>query len=505
MKIFSAAQIQKWDIVTIAQKPVASVELMEKAATACYKWIMRQRFANQQFCIFCGKGNNGGDGLALARLLIQADCPVKVYIAESGKKGTPDFQINLERLHRHTTGIHFIQSEDFFPQLDENDLVIDSLFGTGLNKPLACMNAALADHINRSATRIISIDIPSGLFADHGSKGNIVIHAAHTLSFQSFKLAFLLAENESYCGDVHILNIGLDKNFEIEEKTVFELTDEQMIKAIYRPRKKFAHKGTFGHAALIAGCYGMMGAAVLAAKSCLRSGVGKLTSFIPKPGIDILQVSVPEAMCKPAGDEYISYVPDMDIFDAVGIGPGLGICESHIDLLKEVFKSAGNPLLADADALNIVAAQKELLALIPANSVLTPHPKEFERLFGEAQNDFDRLDLALQKSKEHQLYIVLKGHYTFITTPYGKGYFNSTGNAGMATPGSGDVLAGIITSFLAQGYPSLEACILGVYLHGLAGDIAAQKFSQEAMVAGDIVECLGDAFKKLKDNASGFS
>ena len=297
MKIFSAAQIKKWDAFTIQHEPVSSVDLMERAAASCCKWLIGKNFAQQNFRIFCGKGNNGGDGLALARLLIQNNCQVTVYILEFGNIGSDDFQTNLERLHECSTDIHFIQSPEFFPVIENTDIAIDALFGTGLNKPLEGISVALVNHINNSGAIIISIDLPSGLFADKSSKENTVVKAAHTLSFQNYKLAFLLPENEDNFGEVHLLHIGLDNNFENTEDAAFELIDKKIIQSIYKPRKKFSHKGNFGHASLLCGCYGMMGAAVLSSHACLRSGAGKLTAYIPKCGFEILQTAVPEAMC----------------------------------------------------------------------------------------------------------------------------------------------------------------------------------------------------------------
>ena len=497
MKIFSASQIKSWDAFTITNEPITSIDLMERAATACYHWLIGHNYAQKQILVFCGKGNNGGDGLAIARLLIKNKCSVTVYILEFGNIGTADFQTNLVRLHECSTDIHFIQSPDFFPPIPADSVVIDALFGTGLNKPLEGISAALVNHINSSINEIIAIDMPSGLAADSSSKGNTIINATQTLTFQNYKLAFLLAENEDYCGDVHLIHIGLHQQFEEKEETVFELIDKAIIKSIYKPRKKFSHKGTYGHAALICGSYGMMGAAVLSARACLRTGVGKLTCFIPKSGYTILQTTVPEAICLVSGEGYIASADDINKFDAVCIGPGIGLYSTNAAVLKEVFQVSLKPILIDADALNIIAQKKELFTKVPPLSIITPHPKEFERLFGKAEDDFDMLQLALKKSKEHNIYIVLKGHFTFISTPEGKGYFNGTGNAGMATAGSGDVLSGIITALLAQAYTPLQACLLGVYLHGLAGDMAAEKLSQEAMIAGDITACLGIAFKTL--------
>jgi ADP-dependent NAD(P)H-hydrate dehydratase / NAD(P)H-hydrate epimerase len=497
MKVFSAAQIKQWDAYTIAHEPIASIDLMERAAAKCFDWLLLQNYTQKHFHLFCGKGNNGGDGLAIARMLIQKKYFVTVYILEFGNMGTADFQTNLARLHECSTDIHFIQSPDFFPAFENDAIIIDALFGTGLNKPLQGISAALVNHLNQAEAEIIAVDLPSGLSADTSSKYNTVIKATHTLSFQNYKLAFLLPENESYCGNTHILDIGLHKKFEAGEDAAFQLLDATLIKTIYKRRKKFTHKGNFGHAALLCGSYGMMGAAVLSARACLRSGAGKLTCYIPKCGYNILQTTAPEAMCIIAGEDYILSAPEIEKFNAVGIGPSIGLQNTHASLLKEIFTKFNRPLLADADALNIIAQDKKLLSLIPPLSIITPHPKEFERLFGKTANEYERLQLALQKSKEHNIYIVLKGHHTFIGTPNGKSFFNSNGNAGMAKGGSGDVLSGIITGLLAQGYAPLQSCIMGVYLHGLAGDITAVKFSQEAMLATDIVENLGEAFKFL--------
>ncbi len=498
MKIFSAAQIKQWDSFTIENEPIPSIDLMERAATACCKWLIGKNFGVFHFRIFCGKGNNGGDGLAIARMLIEHKCLVTVYILELGKIGSDDFQTNLEKLHPFTTDIHFLQSPEFFPVINETDIVIDALFGTGLNKPPEDISATLINQINLYKNTVISIDLPSGLYADKSSKGHAVVKATHTLSFQNYKLAFLLPENENYCGQVHLLHIGLHRAFEENEIADFELLDEAIIKTIYKPRSAFAHKGTHGHAALLCGSNGMMGAAVLSSLACLRSGAGKLTTYIPNCGYQILQTTVPEAMSFVAGEDYLLSAPGIEKMNAVGIGPGIGMHPTHAKLMTDIFERINSPLVIDADALNIIAGNKDLLNSIPKHSILTPHPKEFERLFGKTENDFERLELAKQKSNEYQVYIVLKGHYSFISTPNGKGYFNSTGNAGMATAGSGDVLTGILTGLLAQHYTALDACLLAVYLHGAAGDIAAAEFSQEAMIATDLVNCIGDAFIQIQ-------
>ncbi len=499
MKILTADELRAWDQHTIIHEPIASIDLMERAATSCINWLETNGYGENQFAIFCGKGNNGGDGLAIARLLAAKKNKVRIFILEFGHKGTDDFQTNLARLHEYPeVDIRFIQTEENFHEFIKGEVIIDALFGSGLNRGLKDVTAKLVAHINNAGCEIISIDIPSGLFVDRSSKGNTIIKANQTLTFQCYKPAFLVAENAAYIGQVHILNIGLHDDYYNSVFSTYELIDEAIIHSFYRPRNQFAHKGNFGHALLIAGSYGKIGAAILSSRACLRSGAGLLSIHIPKCGYDILQTAVPEAMVMTDFNSSFNTKTEEDLskFDAIGIGPGIGTASETKILLREIFNSYHAPLVLDADALNIIASQKDLLKLIPKDSILTPHPKEFERLFGEFKNDFERFQSAMHKAIELNLTIILKGHHTFIAAG-GKGYFNSTGNAGMATAGSGDVLTGILTGLIAQGYSSLEASILGVYLHGLAGDLAAEKFSGEAMIAGDIIENMGEAFQKI--------
>lgn len=484
----------------MSHEPVKSIALMERAAVACFNWIIQNFNKNTSFKIFCGKGNNGGDGLAIARLLLVKKYKVSVYIIGEKKSGSPDFESNFKRLKKTTTEIIFLDNEKSFPLLSKEDVVIDALFGTGLNKKPAGLVSALIKYINQNSTEVISIDVPSGLHIEKSSENNTVINAKYTLTFQNQKLAFLMADNESFVGEIILLNIELSKEYEEKEGAQFEFVDRDLIKKIYIPRKAFTNKGDYGYACLLAGSHGMMGAAVLSAKSCLRSGVGKLTCYICEAGYNILQSRVPEAMCKVFGDKYLKDPEDFNDFSVIGIGPGIGKHPSHKKLLKDLFVEFKKPLVLDADALNILSENQTLYKSIPANSIITPHPKEFERLFGSVASGFERIQLALAKAKELSIFIVLKGHYTFIATPNGKGYFNSTGNSGMATAGTGDVLTGIITGLLAQKYSPLDTCILGVYLHGLAGDIAANLLSKEALIAGDIIDHLGDAFKEIFTN-----
>lgn len=499
MKIFTADQIRAWDAYTIEHEPILSIDLMERAAVKCTEWLIHNHHAKQPLHIFCGKGNNGGDGLAIARLLLQKGCTVSVYILEFGHKGTDDFQTNLHRLHQVTTAIHFLQTTETFPVLTSNDIAIDALFGTGLNKTPDGITADLINHINHSPATVISIDIPTGMITDKSCKDATVIHAQYTLSFQIYKECFLMPENEEACGEVHLLNIGLHPDYYLQSIAAAQLVDHEIIKQIYHKRKAFSHKGNFGHALLVAGSYGKMGAAVLSAEACLRSGVGLVTVHAPACGVEILQSTVPEAMVDADKEQqFISAVPkELMRYAAIGIGPGIGLHEITADLLMQLLHEAHQSIVIDADALNLLSIKKNLATHLHEDCILTPHPKEFERLFGKTSNDFDRKDLAVKKAEELNCIIILKGHHTFIACPNGNAWFNSTGNSGMATAGCGDVLTGILTGLLAQGYSAEEAAVLGVYLHGLAGDIAAVHLSKEAMIAGDISKHLGKAFLQI--------
>lgn len=491
MKILKAQQIHNWDEFTIENEPVSSLDLMERAAQACTDYISQLEMFNRHFKIFCGKGNNGGDGLSIARQLYNQHYTVSVYIIEFGAVGTKDFQSNLQRLHEMNIQVHYIQSEEFFPVIDQNDVVIDALFGSGLNRPLQNFSAALVNHINQSTSFVISVDVPSGMFIDKSSKGNAVVRANLTLTFQSYKLCFLVAENAEFTGILKILDIGLIPGFLDTVETTFQIATKELIQNIYRPRKSFSHKGNYGHALIIAGNTGKMGAAMMATHACLRAGAGLTTLNIPSAYLNTIHVALPEAMCH-VREEGLSF----EGCNVVAIGPGIGTDDGAKLLMEETLKNFEGIIVADADALNIISTNKPLLQMACNKTILTPHPKEFERLFGKAGNDFERIELALQQSEKLKCVIVLKGKYT-LTAFKGKGFFNITGNAGLAKGGSGDALTGIITALAAQHYSLDEAAVLGVYLHGLAADIALEKQSEESLLASDVIENLGSAFNSL--------
>ncbi len=497
MKIFSAAQVKQWDQYTIQQEPISSINLMEKAGLACTKWLMEHFDSSAIFLVFCGSGNNGGDGFAIARLLSKAGCNVKVFCLAADKRSA-DNAANFARLSKLNIVTEEIATEQNFPEIPFEAVVIEALFGTGLNKPPAGLVEKLVHHINSSKANIISIDLPAGLFADTTSIGNSIIKATHTLSFGANKMAFLVTENADFIGDVHILDIGLDKAYYDQTISNFFLVDSKIIQAVYKPRNKAGHKYSYGHALLYAGSKNMMGAAILCARACLRSGAGLVTLHIKKELMHVLQIAMPEAISSSKNDAASLQAKKA----AIGIGPGLKIDDENSASLEKILLTWQGPLVIDAAALKLLKPHLAELANRTTNQlILTPHTGEFEKLFGKTDNDFERIQLALQKAAQHNCYIILKGPHTLVACPDGEAYFNSTGNNGMATAGSGDVLTGILTGLLAQGYTAKQAAIFGVYLHGLAGDFAASELSEEAMLAGDITANLGKAYQAIHKKA----
>jgi hydroxyethylthiazole kinase-like uncharacterized protein yjeF len=498
--IFTAQTIKAIDAHTILHEPITSINLMERAALKCTDWILKHYTTIKTFKVFCGLGNNGGDGLAIARQLINKGFTVEVYIIYYSDNCSSDFLINkaqLETLNTHC--IQEIKVNENLPKLNSDDVVIDAIFGIGLTKPLVGLSTDIVNTINASQAKVISIDVPSGLFIDiHSDHSSPIIKAHDTLTFQCPKLSFLFAENAVYIGNGHVLDIGLIIPKELLDKCdAFYLTKGSISK-ILKPRQKFSHKGTFGHSLLITGSYGKMGAAILSSTSLLRSGAGLLTVCVPHCGYEIMQTSVPEAMTIVKGNDYLQLSElDLSPYSAIGIGPGIGTEQDTQEAVKLILEQSKKPLVIDADALNAISHHKDWLKLIPENSILTPHPKEFERLTKPVTTDFERHQMQLEFSKTHHVLVILKGAHTCITTPEGKSYFNSTGNSGLAKGGSGDVLTGLLTGILAQGYTPFETSLLGVFIHGLAGDITKEEKGEIAMIPSDIISNLPNAFLQL--------
>ncbi len=503
MKIFTSTQIHELDQYTIDHEPIRSIDLMERAARVLTRAITESWPATMPVVVFAGPGNNGGDALAVSRILIGQNYQVQTFLFNITGKLSADCTESKQRLCDEKGRALFTEVTQEFepPQLGPDVLVIDGLFGSGLNKPLAGGFASLVKYINASKAIVVSIDVPSGLMTEDNTynvSANI-IRATQTLTLGQIKLSFLFPENQIHIGELRILDIKLSKEGIAKTEAHYTLMEQEMAKQFIRRRNPFAHKGQMGHALIIAGSYGMAGAAILATKACLRSGVGKVTVHTPKRNVPIIQTAVPEAIVSIDREEttFTEGIPTED-YQAIGIGPGLGTSEQTAITLLAQIRRAQCPVVADADALNILANRRTWLQQLPKGIILTPHPKELERIEGKCVDSYERLIKARDLAERIQGYVVLKGHHTAICMPDGHVVFNSTGNAGMATAGSGDVLTGIITGLLANGYDRQQACMLGVYLHGLAGDLAARDLGEEGLIASDLINYLPKAFMKLK-------
>ncbi|WP_029038701.1 bifunctional ADP-dependent NAD(P)H-hydrate dehydratase/NAD(P)H-hydrate epimerase [Salinimicrobium xinjiangense] len=500
MKILSAKQIKEADKISLEKQDISSTELMERAASLVFEEIhKRLEGAQIPVKIFCGIGNNGGDGLVIGRQLLEAGYEVTIYVVNYSDQRSKDFLVNYDRIKNLTTKWPvLLKSEADFPEISYGDFVVDAIFGVGLNRPLVDWVANLVKHINKSGAFVLSIDLPSGLMADAPVEDKeSIVKANYTITFQAPKLAFYLPETAGFVGDLQILDIGLDKEYLQQAPAVANLISRPEAKALYKPRQRFTHKGTYGHALIIGGSYGKIGSVCLTATGALRAGAGLVTIYAPKCGYEILQTTLPEAMVitDPHMEILTNIEYDIDP-DVIGLGVGIGTKEETIEAMKNLLKGNKKPMVIDADGLNILSKNADLLNILPEGTILTPHPKELERLIGAWKNDFEKLEKVKRLAAKHEFIILIKGTYTFTVTPDDL-FINTTGNPGMATAGSGDVLTGILTALIGQGYEPLRATILGVYLHGKAGDIAAEKLSYEGVVAGDIARHTGAAIFDL--------
>lgn len=500
MKIFCKIQIRGLDAYTIEHEPIASIDLMERAARMLTMAVL-ERYCGCSFAVFAGPGNNGGDGLAMARMLAGLGQSVAVWLINPNGKLSPDCAENLERLDNTAVSVTEVHECFSMPLLDKDTVIIDALFGSGLNKHVSdSVFVDVINGINASCCRVVAVDMPSGLKCEsnHPLSG-VVVRATGTLTLQFPKISLLMPENAQFVGKMSILDIGLSQEGMENEYSFLYFTEDKEIGELLRPRARHAHKGDFGCALLIAGSKGMAGASVLAARASLRSGVGLLTVHVPACNNSIVQMAVPEAMTSIDSNE-CCFGDNVDAakYDAVAVGPGLGQSKESEAALYSLIKNATVPLVLDADALNILSRNKEWLSLLPRGSVLTPHPGEFERLFAGSEERYSSIINARATALYYGIVILLKGAYTAIIANDGNIYFNSTGNPGMATGGSGDVLTGIVLALLAQGYTPVETARIAAYAHGLAGDIAAAESGETALVAGDIVNCLPKAWLSLE-------
>ena len=503
MKIFTSSQIHELDKYTIENEPISSIDLMERAAIALTQAIMDTWDAETPVVVFAGPGNNGGDALAVARMLAERHYSVEAFLFNTSGHLSPDCEENRDRLRAQHNIKAFTEVVQEFdpPVLTKDVLVVDGLFGSGINKPLSGGYAALVKYVNSSNAQVVSIDLPSGMMTEDNTynvKANI-IRADVTLTLGCKKLCMMMPDLQPLFGHIRVLDIDLSQEYIDKTETQYSIIEENDIRRMFIPRDEFVHKGNMGHALVIAGSYGMAGAAVLATRACLRSGVGKVTVHVPKRNYDIMSISVPEAIMQMDKEETIFAQPaDYKGYEAIGIGPGLGQNENTAIAVIAQIRSNKTPMVIDADALNILSTHRAWMQQLPEGLILTPHPRELDRLVGvSSSDDFERLTRARELSQQLRAYVILKGHYSALCMPNGHIIFNSTGNAGMATAGSGDVLTGIITGLLARGYSRENAAIMGMYLHGLAGDLAAEELGEESLTASDIINYLPKAFCQL--------
>ncbi|NAS12117.1 NAD(P)H-hydrate dehydratase [Poritiphilus flavus] len=499
MKIFDAKQIYAADSFTIQKQQITSDELMERASLQLFHWLhQRMQGAPVKIHLFCGIGNNGGDGLALARHLQEHGYHIEVNIVNYSEKRSPDFLTNLDRLKARKIWPNILNGDSAFPSIGVDDIIVDAIFGIGLNRSPAPWVVDLMKNLKATGAFILSVDVPSGLFMDRGIEDpEFAVEADFVLSFQAPKLVFFLPETARYIKQWDVLDIGLDPEFLEKTETTYKLMGKAEVLPLYRPRQKFSHKGHYGHALILGGSYGKIGAVILSTSACLRVGAGLVTAYVPQCGLLPLQIACPEAMVlTDKGEKYISQI-EFDLEpSAVGAGIGLGTEKETVSALSAFLDAQKSAMVLDADALNILSQNRKLLDKIPEGSILTPHPKELERLLGSWKDDFEKLQKTREFSVNHRCIIVIKGAHTTICAGE-KCYINNNGNPGMATAGSGDVLTGFITGLLSQGYEPLAAAIFGVFLHGMAGDLAATEQGFEALTANSIIDFIGKAYIEL--------
>ena len=471
LPLLTSAQIREADAYTIAHEPIASIDLMERASKAFVGWFVNHfPDKKQAISVYCGTGNNGGDGLAIARMLDDHQYKnLNIKVARFSDKATDDFNVNLKRIRQTRIQLSEIGKGETLPE-EFGEVIIDALLGSGLNKPLSGDYKRLVDHLNSLKRTVVAVDVPTGLFTDGEiPTDGVVLKAGLVITFQSPKLSFLLPESGPFVKCWEAVNIGIDEKFVQSLNSPYQAVEEKDIRKMLRPRQRFSNKGTYGHALIVAGQPETMGAALLSASACVYTGAGLTTACVPQSGLTALNSYMPEIMAIVRHGVKLPKI-EWDKFNTIGIGPGLGKDEYALKLLTDILAHYKNPVVIDADALNLLSEHKILWKKIPADSIVTPHMKEFDRLFGAHENWWQRIQTGIKKAKEHKLYILLKNDYTLIITPQGKVYFNTTSNPAMASGGMGDVLTGIITSLLAQHYPPEEACIIGAYIHGKAGD-----------------------------------
>lgn len=501
MKIFNSDQVREIDAYTIEHEPISSIDLMERASMSFSKWFCKKFDISKEVIVFAGSGNNGGDGLAIARILRSRNFPVTVYLMNFNGVLSPDCETNAQRLKSGESGNYSELTESgSMPKLKKEYRIIDAIFGSGLSRPVIGFHVEIIKSINKSEAEVISVDIPSGLFGQDNCKNNLeaIIKADYTITFEFPFLSFFFKENKSFVGNWITTPIGIHEGIVKNTEADHLLVRRDFAESLLKKRDSFSHKGNYGHALIVAGSYGMMGAAVLAVKACLRGGVGLVTSHLPRFGYNIMQSSIPEALISiDQSDIIFTEVEQFEKYNSIGIGPGLNTKSNTSKGVLRLISNSRLPMIIDADAINILSDNKQVLKNLPFQTILSPHPGEFDRLAGKSTSEYERHQKQVKLSEKYGIIIILKGRYTIISMHDGNSYINSSGNSGLATGGSGDVLTGLITALLAQNYNPSDAAILGVYLHGLAADLALENQSEESLLPSDVIENLGKAFKYI--------
>ncbi|MES2480037.1 MAG: NAD(P)H-hydrate dehydratase [Bacteroidota bacterium] len=500
MKVFNAAQIKACDAYTIHASGITTMDLIDRAALACARHIVGKYTTETPFVVLCGMGNNGADGLALALILLQNGYGVKVFVLQHRNENTPENKSLLNKILRINAAlVDYVEPETFLTDLPEQVVLVDAILGTGLGRPVEGWLADFFSHINQLRNFKIAIDIPSGMPADSvpNAEESMIISAQETLSFQLYKRSFLHPETAAHCGQIHLLDIGLHPTFIEATHTHYQTIDAEHLTPLIKSKSVFSYKNQHGHAFIVGGSKGKTGAAILAVTAALRSGAGLVSSIIPAECYVPVQTVAPEAMCHTSGVNFIESIESFDGASAVGIGMGMGMHDATVKAFAQFIEVCTLPCVFDADALNILAQHPELMNKIPENSILTPHVAECDRMFAKSTNSMQRVEHVRMQAMRYKVCIVLKGHHTVVATPDGDCFYNLNGNAGMAKGGSGDVLTGLLTGLLAQGYQAEKAALLGVYLHGLAGDITKATYGEQAMNATDLVQSMVKAWQKL--------
>lgn len=506
MELVTAAQMQGLDRLAIDQFKIPSLQLMEQAGKNVAE-IVRENLTskNGAVAIVVGKGNNAGDGLVVARYLKEWGIDVVLFVMAEVSELSADAAANWRQLEKDPPHIISFTTEDNIRKnavhLRESALIVDAIFGTGLNAELTGKYRLAIEAINKSVKPVVAIDVPSGISADSGHVLGAAVRARVTVTFQLPKLGLVISPGSEYTGRLRVVDIGIPKAAISSVKTPYHLSSPDLFRNCFASRDPNSHKGSFGHVLVVAGSSGKMGAGLLTSRGVLRCGAGLVTYALPQAAFDKYDSRFPEIMVEGIADGGRGYFDKQSAAgiaetlaqkSVVAIGPGIGTNPETKQVVLEIISKTKVPLIIDADGLNNIAGELNILGRRQAPTILTPHPGEMSHLTGATTKDVQerRLELALKLAKSANSYVVLKGHRSLVATPDGQVFINPTGNPGMATAGMGDVLTGVIAGFIAQGIPVDIAVVAAVYIHGMAGDMAAEAAGEIGLLASDVIEQL---------------